>query len=57
MGVESLDNTITKKMNEAAESGLVIDLCDSDEDIAEVLSKMPPTQKLRVKTESDLFVL
>jgi hypothetical protein len=57
MAVECLDKTIQRKSDEAKASGLVIDLCDSDEEIENVLSRLPPTAKLivpplNVKAES-----
>ena len=54
MAVESLDTTIQKKLDKAEEAGEVIDLCDSDEDIEDVLSKLPPVKPMRIKADPGL---
>ncbi len=46
MAVESLDTTIQRKIAEAEKSGEVIDLCDSDEEIEVVLSRLPPVKPM-----------
>mmetsp|Transcript_20904 Transcript_20904/g.30612 ORF Transcript_20904/g.30612 Transcript_20904/m.30612 type:complete len:178 (-) Transcript_20904:139-672(-) len=52
MAVDSLENTIQRKMDDAENRGEVIDLCDSDEEIEAVLSRLPPARSmLRVKAE------
>ena len=54
MAVESLDTTIQKKLDKAEEAGEVIDLCDSDEEIEDVLSKLPPAKPMRIKADPGL---
>jgi len=53
MAVESLDNTIKRKLDEATCNGEVIDLCNSDEEIDTILSRLPAETPLlsQVKAE------
>lgn len=46
VAVQSLDNTIRRMIEEALQSGEIIDLCDSDEELDAVPSKLPPTKKM-----------
>lgn len=69
--VESLDDKLQRTLDEATAKEEVIDLCDSDEEIDDVIAKLPPLSdetkkraveikaKTRVKTESsrdDIFI-
>ena len=57
---ESLNDTIKRKVTEAAKKGEIIDLCDSDVEIDEILQKLPPTTPLKqVKLEpnNDIFII
>ena len=62
MAVESLDNTVKRIINTARDKGEIIDLCDSDEEIEDIIAKLPKAKPfVRIKADpgtidSDLTV-
>ena len=55
LGVESFENGLSRKLDEAATKGEVVDLCHSDEEESESMAvKLPPTKPIaQVKEEQD----
>ena len=52
MAVETLDNTIKRKLDEAKDKGEIVDLCDSDEDVETIIRRLPPANPFpNVKAE------
>ena len=47
IGAEDLETSIDRREEEATKNGEIIDLCDSDEEIDEILNKLPPAKPLK----------